>query len=86
MKPETRQTVRAVVGRARAPCAAVPSSDSRGFLLTFEAAQHLRISPRSLQRFVRRGLVGHFRIGGRLLFRVADLDALAAKFWKGPVV
>ncbi len=86
MKESTNVPERGTMGHSRAPRAAVSSSDSRGFLLTFEAAQHLRISPRSLQRFVRRGLVGHFRIGGRLLFRVADLDALAAKFWKGPVV
>jgi excisionase family DNA binding protein len=44
-----------------------------------EAAEWLGITPRHLRRLVAERRVSHFRIGGRLIFAVPDLEALLAR-------
>ena len=44
-----------------------------------EAAEWLGITPRHLRRLVAERKVSHYRIGGRLIFAVPDLEALLAR-------
>lgn len=59
------------------PTTAHVSSDT-GWLDTRAAAAHLGITPRALLQRVQRGQVKPHRLGRRLRFRLADLDALLA--------
>jgi len=53
-------------------------------LLTLhEAAETLRLSPRTLQRLIRIGELPVIRIGGRTLVRPDDLDALIVRSRRG---
>lgn len=49
-------------------------SDFEPLLTTEEAAQHLRLHPKTLQRFARQGLVPCVRLGKYWLFRLSALD------------
>ncbi len=45
-----------------------------------EAAEWVGISPRHLRGLVAERKVGHYKIGGRLVFSVRDLEALLARY------
>jgi excisionase family DNA binding protein len=49
------------------------------WLSTAEAAEHLRVSERTVQRLAGRGRVRSSTIGRRRLYHRADLDALAQR-------
>jgi excisionase family DNA binding protein len=49
---------------------------NRTMLDLVEASSYLHRSPTYLRRLVARREVRHYKVGGRLLFDVADLDAL----------
>ena len=44
-----------------------------------EATDWLGISPRALRRLVAERKVAHYRVGGRLIFAVPDLETLLAR-------
>ena len=53
-------------------------TDHDRFLVTQEAAERLRLSPRSLERFRLNGMGPCFvKAGRRVLYRISDLDAWA---------
>ncbi|MCP4641507.1 MAG: helix-turn-helix domain-containing protein [bacterium] len=57
------------------------------YLTREEAAKHLRISTRTLDRLIAEGEIIGARIGGRrLLFRPCDLDAYVAKLMRQAAV
>ena len=56
-----------------------PAAQSSGPLLDLEAAAaYLGVTPRWIRRAVAERRIGHFKLGGLLRFRLADLDALVA--------
>ena len=69
LRDELRELLAAEPGGAMAP----PSA----WLSVAEAAEHLRVSERTLQRMAARGRVRSSTIGRRRLYHRDDLDALA---------
>jgi excisionase family DNA binding protein len=70
-EPELATEVRALL--LPEPASAPPSP----WLSTSEAAEHLRVSERTVQRLAGRGRVRSSTIGRRRLYHRDDLDALA---------
>ena len=44
------------------------------WMTTREASEHLRVSPRTLSRYVRAGLITQYRVKGRAAYWRPDLD------------
>ena len=57
------------------PIHTIPASDVDKLLSKSEAAQLLRTSERHIQTLASNGLLGHCRIGRRLLFQQSDIQA-----------
>jgi excisionase family DNA binding protein len=51
----------------------------RGWLKIKPAAEYVSVSPRTLRKWLRRGLK-HSRVGGSILLKVDDLDAYVERF------
>lgn len=68
--PELRDELRALL-------ATEPAEQPSPWLSASEAAEHLRVSERTLQRMARRGRVRSSTIGRRRLYHRDDLDLLA---------
>ena len=48
-----------------------------------EAARRLKVSDRTLRKRVRQGVIPHIRLGGKILFPVAALEAWLANQTRG---
>lgn len=58
-----------------------PMMDGEVYLMNEEVCRLLHISPRTLQEYRNNGTIAYYKIGGKLLYRQSDLQAMLERHY-----